>query len=273
MYDNIYNDRYGLADSLLGNVVTVNGISLYDYNADLIEYTPIVASIDYNILKKIGKHTYTINSYKNGNNGIKLQFYVGGTTKQQAQINCNRVIQELQKGVVVLSIDDTEFEYVGVLSSTSIQDTNVPYYYLLEVTLIAVKRLPFVVYEKMPTLSDNTMVLYNEGIIESGAVIVIESNFTKDSVTITCNARPITINNFSEYKYHIIDGLNGKVLCGTSEPILNELVDDFSSYTNNFGNTDLVEFPYVVSGQNTVTIENADGVSNIALKYYPVFVI
>ena len=40
-----YDDGYCLLDPMLGDSVVVNGNSLYDYNADLINYEPVVATI------------------------------------------------------------------------------------------------------------------------------------------------------------------------------------------------------------------------------------
>lgn len=273
-----YDDNYGLLDPALGDSVIVDGFDLYNYNADLINYEPVIATISSDIYKKIGRHSYLLNRFGNGNNGIKLRFYVGGQNAQQAQINCNRVIGTFQKGIVTVIIGDTEFEYSGIMSSYTMKHTDVYNYYLLEITFVAVKRLPFVIYDKTLTFSDNTLYINNDGIIDSGALIVIESKLTKSSVTLTCNSKSITINNFSSYKYHVIDGLNGRVLCGTStskSDIINELYggDGFESYSNNFMNTNLTEFPTIVSGDNNISVSNADGVGDIIVKYYPVFVI
>lgn len=273
-----YDDNYGLLDPVLGDSVTVDGFDLYSYNADLISYEPVVATITSSIYKKIGRHSYLLNKFNNGNNGIKLRFYVGGQNSQQAQINCNRVIHEFQKGIVTVVIGDTEFEYSGIMSTYTIKHTDVYNYYLLEITFVAVKRLPFMLYDKSPALGDDSLYIYNDGVIESGAIIVLESNLTKESITVTYNTKSVTINNFSSYKYHVIDGLNGRVLCGTSvssSDIINELYNDvgFESYSNNFINTNLVEFPKIVPGDNYVSVSDADGVDSIVVKYYPVFVI
>ena len=273
-----YDDNYGLLDPALGDSVTVDGFDLYSHNADLISYEPVVATITSSVYKKIGRHSYLLNNFNNGNNGIKLRFYVGGQNAQQAQVNCNRVIGEFQKGIVTVIIGDTEFEYSGIMSTYTIKHTDVYNYYLLEITFISVKRLPFVLYDKSIESSDNTLYVYNDGIIESGAIIVLESKLTNSSVTLTYNSKSVTINNFSDYKYHVIDGLNGRVLCGTSasnSDIIEELHEDvgFESYSNNFINTTLVEFPKIVSGNNSISVNNADGVNSMIVKYYPVFVI
>lgn len=269
-----YDDKYGILDPMLGDLVTLDGKSLYDYNADLIEYEPVVASVTSDVYGKVGKHSYILNRFSNGKNGIKLKFYVGGQNAQQAQINCNRVIGKLQGGIVTIVIGDTNFEYYGIMSSYTLKHTDVYNYYLLEVTMVAVKCLPEVLYKKVPD-SEGKIYIYNEGVVSGGITIALESDLSQESVTVTCNSVSVTINNFSDYKYHIIDGLNGRVLCGLSnEDIISDLHnDDFSSYVNNFINTNLIEFPYISSGDNYISVSDSAGVSSITVKYYPLFVI
>lgn len=276
MFDKPYNDKYGLTDPLLGDPVTVNGVSLYDYNADLINYEPVVATITNDLYRKVGKHSYIINRQTFGNNGIKLRFYIGGTNSQQAQINCNKVLRELSKDIVVINIGDTEFEYVGVLNSYTTKYTEVSHYYLLEATMIAVKRLPYVAEEFTESQVKDGITINNEGVINCGVLIAIDGLLIDDSIKITVNDIEFDINNFSSYKYHIVDGLNGKILCDSvEEGIFVDLdSDEFEHATNNFINTTLVEFPYLVPGNNTVSITCEDNsISRVIVKYYPLFVI
>jgi len=276
MFDKPYDDKYGLTDPLLGDPVTVNGVSLYDYNADLISYEPVVATITNDLYRKVGKHSYIINRQTFGNNGIKLRFYIGGTNLQQAQINCNKVLLELSKDIVVVSIGDTEFEYVGVLNSYTTKYTEVSHYYLLEATMIAVKRLQYVVEEFTESQAINGIEVNNEGIINCGVLIAIEGLLTDSDIKISVNSVECEINNFSSYKYHIVDGLNGKILCDSVEEgiFVDWDSDEFEHATNNFINTTLVEFPYLVPGNNTVSITCDDGsISRVIVKHYPLFVI
>lgn len=276
MFDKPYDDKYGLTDPLLGDPVTVNGVSLYDYNADLINYEPVVATITNDLYRKVGKHSYIINRQTFGNNGIKLRFYIGGTNSQQAQINCNKVLRELSKDIVVINIGDTEFEYVGVLNSYTTKYTEVSHYYLLEATMIAVKRLPYVVEEFTESQAINGIVINNEGVINCGVLIAIDGLLTDDSIKIDVNNVECDINNFSSYKYHIIDGLNGKILCDSVEEgiFVDSDSNEFEHATNNFINTTLVEFPYLVPGNNTISITcDAGSISKVIVKHYPLFVI
>lgn len=275
MFDKPYNDKYGLTDPLLGDLITVNGVSLYDYNADLISYEPVIATITNDLYKKVGRYSYIINRQTFGNNGIKLRFYIGGVNFQQAQINCNKVLRELSKDVVVISIGDTEFEYVGVLNSYTTKYTEVSHYYLLEATLIAVKRLPYIVKEFTESQITQGVVINNDGVINCGVLIAIDGLLTDDSIKVVVNNVDVDINNFSSYKYHIIDGLDGKILCDSVEEGIFTNLDssEFEHATNNFINTTLVEFPYLVPGNNTISIVcDNNSISRAIVKYYPLFV-
>ena len=271
-----YDDEYGLLDPMLGDSVVVNGNSLYDYNADLINYEPVVATITNDLYKRVGRHSYIINRQTFGNNGIKLRFYIGGANFQQAQINCNRVLRELSKDIVVINIGDTEFEYVGVLNSYTIKYTDVYHYYLLEATMIAVKRLPYIVDEFTESQITQGVTISNDGVINCGVLIAIDGLLTDNSIKVAVNDVEIDINNFSSYKYHIIDGLDGNILCDSvEEGIFTDLdSSEFEHATNNFINTTLVEFPYLVPGDNTINIIcDNNSISRVIVKYYPLFVI
>ena len=271
-----YDDGYGLLDPMLGDSVVVNGNSLYDYNADLINYEPVVAQITNDLYKKVGRHSYIINRQTFGNNGIKLRFYIGGVNSQQAQINCNRVLRELSKDIVVINIGDTEFEYAGVLNSYTIKHTDVYNYYLFEATMIAVKRLPYIIDEFTESQITQGVTISNEGVINCGVFIAIDGLLTDSSIKVAVNNVEFDINNFSSYKYHIIDGLDGNILCDSvEEGIFTDLdSSEFEHATNNFINTTLVEFPYLVPGDNTINITcDNNSISRVIVKYYPLFVI
>lgn len=271
-----YDDVYGLLDPMLGDSVVVNGNSLYDYNADLINYEPVVATITNDLYRRVGRHSYIINRQVFGNNGVKLRFYIGGINSQQAQINCNKVLRELSKDIVVINIGDTEFEYVGVLNSYTIKYTDVYHYYLLEATMIAVKRLPYIVEEFTESQIKQGVTINNDGVINCGVLIAIDGLLVDSSIKVTVNDVEFDINNFSSYKYHVVDGLDGKIICDSVEEGIFVDLDsnEFEYATNNFINTTLVEFPYLVPGDNIISITcDDDSISRVIVKYYPLFVI
>lgn len=280
LYREQYDESYGLRDMQLGDVVTVNGMNLYAYNADLIEYEPVQVSVTSDLVKKIGGHSYLINEHNIGNNGITMKFYIGGTNAQQAQVNYNRVIHEFKKDIVVINISDTEFEYVGVLKSMRVQYTDVFHYYLLEVTLVAVKRLPAITTEYNTWDEDESVEIENDGVLETGLLVAIQSSMTGDEIEVLLYEEDseteyysAKITNADDYEYHVIDGLEGKVLCGTTaQGIFVDPMDDaFPTYQNNFTNTVLYEFPSLKIGQNRLVITG--DVESVALKHYPLFLV
>ena len=62
----VYDSNFQIQDNQIGYPVFVNGINVYEYNADLIEYDLKPAKISYDAFKKIGKYSYIVNQYKNG---------------------------------------------------------------------------------------------------------------------------------------------------------------------------------------------------------------
>lgn len=280
MYREQYDESYGLRDMQLGDVVTVNGINLYAYNADLIEYEPVQVSISNDLVKKVGGHSYLINEYNVGNNGITMKFYIGGTNAQQAQVNYNKVIHEFKKDIVVINVSDTEFEYVGVLETMRVQYTSVLHYYLLEVTLVAVKRLPAITAQYDTWDEDESVDIENDGVIETGMLVAIQSSMTGEEIEVSLYEEnsetayyTATITNADDYEYHVIDGLEGKVLRGTTaQGVFVDLMDDvFPTYQNNFANTVLYEFPSLKIGQSRLAITG--DVESVVLKYYPLFLV
>ena len=275
-----YDESYGLRDMQLGDVVTVNGINLYAYNADLIGYEPVQVSISSDLVKKVGGHSYLINEHNIGNNGITMKFYIGGINAQQAQVNYNKVIHEFKKDIVVINISDTEFEYVGVLQTMRVQHTSVLHYYLLEVTLVAVKRLPAITAQYDTWDEDEGIEIENDGVIETGLLVAVQSSMTGEEIEVSLYEEgsetpyyTATITNADDYEYHVIDGLEGKVLCGTTAQgvFVDPMDDTFPTYQNNFANTVLYEFPNLRIGQNRLAITG--GVEGVALKYYPLFLV
>lgn len=261
-----------MQDNQLGYPVIVNGKNLYDYNADLIDYNLVPVQIAYDVFKKIGKHNYIINQYQNDNNGIDFSFYVGGATYTEAQLNINRVVGEFQKDApVIVSIGDSDFEYVCILSSVMVSYTKVLHYYKLDISVIAVKRLPMVKLTYNAIEVAEPIYIENTGVIPSGMLLYINSSKIGSQIKVTYGQEintTITISNANLYNYHVIDGLDGRVLRGDAAS------PNFENYINNFQNTDLFQFPVLYPGENTISIEAAaNDIVNLEIRYYPTFLV
>lgn len=256
----------------LGYPVFVNGKNLYDYNADLINYNLVPVQITHDVFKRIGKYNYIINQYQNGNNGIDFSFYVGGENYTDAQLNVNRVIGEFQKNApVVVTIGDSEFEYVCVLTNIVISYTNVLFYYKLDVSVIAVKRFSMVTLTYDSSEATQPITIDNIGTTPSGLLLYINSSGLGNEIQVTYGQdenTTITILNSNLYNYHVIDGLDGRVLRGSAAS------PTFENYVNNFQNTDLFQFPVLYPGENNISIEaTTNDIVSLEVRYYPTFLV
>lgn len=270
----VYDSNFYMQDNQIGYPVFVNGKNVYEYNADLIEYDLKPAKISYDAFKKIGKYSYIVNQYKNGDNGIEFSFYVGGATYTEAQLNINKLIRDFQKDApVVVNVGDSEFEYLCVLTDVSISDTKVLHFYKVDISTIAVKRLPLVElkYTTLQIASESGIDIHNAGSVKSGLLVFWHS--TKQGNTIQFSYgqdsyKTITINNANLYNYHVIDGLDGKILRGSANN------PTFDGYVNNFINTDLFEFPVVYPGDNNIKFtQSEDDIVELTVRYYPTFLV
>lgn len=277
--------NFGVKNSVAyGNIVTVNGKRTYEnFYADLIDYEIVPASISSNLFKMVGKQSYIANQYKIGDNSIKLKFYVAGGTKQEAQINVNKLLSEFHAGnndllgdlityeyPTELTINDTDFIYSGFMVSNSVEFTGVPFYYYVEIDMVAAKTLSLV--EK--TENTNSVSFEGKGSVKCGLKVIVNlsapSNVSYIVVTtgIANNHNVIRLNTAGR-AVHIIDGMLGKVLSGAS----------VSGASNSFGNSDLIDFPIVFPNvENTVTVvcynsldSVVQGVGSVSISYYPTF--
>lgn len=268
----LYNEDFTTLDSQLGYSVVVNGVNLYTLcYADLISYDLVPAKINYNSFKNVGKSSYFLNQYKNNDNGVKFSFYVGGDSYQNAQLNVNKLINAFQSNApVIVKIGDTDFEYVCILTDVSINDTDVFHYYKVVLTTIAVKRFALISSTFGSSAISSGITITNQGTIPSGILLFLSTSKTSNTIQIRYGQnnvfKTITINNANLYSYHVIDGIDGRVLRGASYST------SFTNYVNNFGNVDLYEFPVVRNGANQINfIQTSGDITQLTVKYYPVF--
>lgn len=268
----LYNTDFTTLDSQLGYSVVVNGVNLYTLcYADLISYDLVPAKINYSSFKSVGKSSYFLNQYKNNDNGIKFSFYVGGESYQNAQLNVNKLINIFQSNApVIVKIGDTDFEYVCILTDVSVNDTDVFHYYKVVLTTIAVKRFALISSTFNSSAISSGITITNQGTIPSGILLFLSTSKTSQQIKIRYGQsnvfKTITINNANLYSYHVIDGIEGRVLRGASYST------SFTNYVNNFGNVDLYEFPVVRNGANQINfIQTSGDITQLTVKYYPVF--
>lgn len=258
----------------LGLTVTINGDDVYNIcNADLIDYEVVPSTITKDTYKYLGKHNYRLNSFTLGDSSLQLRFYVGGITEQLAQININTLLSYFINKVPVVTISDTEFEYVCVLSSVESANTTVDYYYEVKLTIDAIKRLPLVNVER-----DNPIGGYNivyNGDIPSGLNVIFQTINNQSSVSFNVkdpsgNINSYTFRGIANYSIINLDGINGKIYVATS---LNNL--ESGNVVNWFLKTDIIDFPKLYYGKNSITITSGvnNKISKIIWQYYPLFMV
>lgn len=278
IYDFGYDKNFLFKDRQFGQNVIVNGINVYDeFDADLISVMPVSPAIEKSIYKSLGKYNYKINTFRVGDNGLELKFYVGGHTYQEAQINVNRLINEFINKVAIAKFDESDFEYVCSLESFGSEFTGVEFYYLVTINVIAVKRLPMVTLDYGSTYfaEDTTVQLSfeNEGVVESGLDIIVRfggaTSFEIDHKKAGGNIQALHFADLSTGNYYYkVGGLDGVVQRASNVAIT-------SSVTNVFLKTDLIDFPIVDTGQNNITfVQNAVGnIKEVKLQFYPTFLV
>lgn len=234
----------------LGAICTINGLNAYDiYNADLIDYKTSSGSIDAEYDRGVSLSDLHVSSYGVGIGSLTLNFYVGGETKDQMEINSSNLVSNSRKCVV--KIDEETFEYDGVLTKFDIEETGVLWYNKVSLELAVVKRLPLVT-RRFEIVSGRKVQFKNIGNIESGLRLSVTPRATVAKVTVA----GITINNLLAGQPFVIDGLSGEVICNTE---------------NRFLDTDLIDFPKVDVGNNTIELSTNDLI--VEVQYYPTFIV
>lgn len=230
----------------IGSVCTINGKDAYtQFNADLKELVPVAGSITADFSKALGASNLQIINHKFETGGINMIFYVGGATKQECYINTSNLIAECRG--CTIKTDEDEFEYDAVLTAYNVIETGVELYNEVTLTLSAVKRLPLVTH----TFSGGDGTFENIGSVESGMILVI----TPSEALATLTINDITIKNLTNDQF-IIDGIGGTITCNG---------------INRFLDTDLIEFPKVLPGSNTVKVYSTK--VSVLVAYYPTFIV
>lgn len=231
----------------IGSVCTINDKDVYTlFNADLKELIPAAGSITVDFSKALGASSLQVVNHKFETGGINAIFYVGGATKEECYVNTSNLIAECQN--CIIKTDEDRFEYAAVLTTYNVVETGVEYFNEVNLTFGVIKRLPMVTN----TFTSGRGTFQNTGSVESGMRITITPNVALTTITVN----GITIKNLTRNNPFVIDGLVGEVMCNG---------------VNRFLDTDLIEFPKVLPGSNTVEASNTS--VTIEVAYYPTFIV
>lgn len=236
-------------DSKLGDSCTINGKDAYtNFKADLIEFTTEGGDISTTFQKNTGNSGIRTVNHEYGIPNFSPKFFVVGQNKTDCMINTNRLISECSK--CVIKVSNTEFEFDCVLVSYKIEETGIDEYNYIILNFSAIRRLPLVTITRSIS-SGSSYTLVNQGTLPSGLRIKIRRTSAISSIKIN----DITITGVNANTDFIIDGINGEVLHGVANAILK---------------TDLIDFPKVNAGNNTITFQSMSNTTMI-LEYYPTF--
>lgn len=280
-----------------GPVLTINGKDAFEtFDADLIDY-PMVTSPDItkDVYKKVGKHSFMINSVQRGIGGLVLELYVGGRTKDEAQDNYAQLIFELDRGLAVMKINDpvpwnwkesinnpypngydgpSDFEYLCTLSEFEIENMDVQNYFKVTLTVIAIKRKHLLQGEAASgEITNGEMTIDCSGNVRCGIRLIVKtaSSLGQDTgFTIGISGqRDINVYDIDTSTFYILDGLEGRVLIGLTEPKVDQDWGSVDNYANYFNHTDLIKFPFILPRGNTIVFSGP--IERVIYEYYPVY--
>lgn len=235
--------QYYNRDPQLGDILTINEKNAYvRYNADLISVTPQATEAQQQYMQLPGKCGLIGYGKKWPVQQLDVQLYVGGAGPDEALINMSNLLAECED--CVLRHSGSRFEYAALLQSHDAQQAGVGNYHLLKMQFLAVRRLPL----RSISLSGPGVVV-NPGNISSGVRYTMTPSKSIDTAQI-CG---ITVKNLASGVSLCIDGIRGTVTAGG---------------TNKFGDTDLIDFPVILPGQNLITVAPA---MPVTVDFYPLF--
>ena len=249
-------DVYQNLDNL-GGFVTFDGVNVFlKYDADLIDVSLASGSVSTKSHRSTGKSSFRLYDFDFEAGKMKLKFYVHGFTRDDALKNSNMLVRAAKDPVIKLVDDEPDFEYATLLSSYSIEYTNVPWFYLVEIETNAIRRMKL----KTVTASGTSIKFDNPGTVSSGVRVSITSSASITNVPISMNNGDsdvgylIAVASMTSGLSLIIDGIDGKV------------VDQ--NGVNRILQTDLTRFPKVRPGDNTFTSMQS---IEWTVQYYPTF--
>lgn len=229
-----------------GDICTINEQDTFDtFCADLVSYTITPKVITAEFTEKIGSSDYHLSSYERGDANLSIVFYVEGTTEETMYINASNLIVTSKK--CTINIAPNDFLYNAILTNSTVESLEIEHFAKVTLTFVTTIIYPL----QSVTFENGTGIFKNVGSIESGARYIITS--TSDVTQLKIN--DITIKNIAKNIPFIVDGIEGKIT---------------SNNINRFLDTDLIDFPKVIAGNNQI---KCDKTVNVTVEFYPTFVV
>lgn len=241
-------------DQRLGSVTTFNGVDIYaKYNADVYSFTPSAGPIDGTFQRKVSKSTFENFYFDFANGTLQIDAYVGGANKLDAIMNVNGLIAAASETTIYYA-EDIGFYFDAILTSYSVTETGVEWFFDVSMTFDAIRHMPIV----SETFAGSSFKFENLGSIPSGIKLTFVPSATISNPTLTFNdntpfEQKVTFTRLTASYTFVIDGIDGHV---TQNGINSILL------------TDLVKFPKAIPGWNTV---NASFTADWTVEFYPTF--
>lgn len=311
IYDLGIDQNFLKHDMQLNQNVIINGRNAYNsFAADLIDYTFTAPEVSKTLYRNLGGSSFNINTFSLGDSFLTLNFYVGGTSLTNAQINTNHLLDEFTNRVAIVKLDETNFEYECVIDTHTVEYTGVKCYYLVSITANAIKRLPLktAVFSRTSSrvagrLVDgevNTLRVYNEGVTCSGVRIELKTSSWYPEYVVNPCPVDITYKNdkgedvalhfetlFIEGgpdhqtsylvpdTYFTIDGIDCDVRRRKRFYLGNQEYEEHEE--NALLDVNIIDFPFFHNGLNEITVAVDSGndrmFDEIIISFYPRFII
>lgn len=241
-------------DQRLGSITTFDGIDIYaKYNADVYSFVPTPGGVDATYQRKVSRSTMECFYSDFQTSTLDVLCYVGGANKLDALMNVNGLIAAAQKTEIYYE-EDIAFDFDAVLTSYSMTETGIEWFFDVKMTFAAVRHMPI----KTMKYTGTSYSFDNNGATNSGMRLTIVPSSSGSNGKITLNdglqtEHVITLTTYTSSYTYLIDGIDGYV----RKNGINSLLE-----------TDLTKFPKAYPGTNTITTSFS---ATVTVEYYPTF--
>lgn len=241
MFD--YNTDYYTQDKRVGEQLFISGKDAYvECNADLSRFAVYLEESVEEYAKMCGNSAFRTCGSSESDKKAELEFYVGGASDEEAQTNLSNLLNMCKSCVIYKSNDI--YEYPAILTGNEVEEPQIENYYLLKLEFVVIRRKPIV-----QSVITGTTDIFNEGNTPSGVRFRILPIKNVEVVSIF----GIAITDLQPNVEYVIDGIEGRVT---------------ANGVNYFAHTDIVDFPKVKPGWNSITVSQD---VPITVEFYPVY--
>lgn len=231
-------------DRQVGETFIINGKDAYQtFEADLISFVVTPGAITTETHQDPASPAFRCYSHKLAPKIVTVSLFVHGDTFDQLEINKSNLLEECRQCVLKTG-DMTGLEYDSVLTSALSEETGIDCNHKVTLDFTSIQRgvLQTVTLRASGTVN-------NPGNAPSPCRYTITAASALSSFTIN----GITVTGIKKNTPFVIDGILGKVT---------------ENGENKWDQTDLVSFPALLPGENSITFSPA---ASVKVEYYPLY--